>query len=714
MAASDSEESYFSGLEEEDSSASGEESEDQETVSARHGDEEEESGNEETSGVDEGEGEGEDDDEELDDIRQQMTDNVFGDNGQTRDIQTDDVADSSDEETLNPVGDIPMEWYNDYPHIGYDLLGKKIMKPATTDELDRFLAKMDDPNWNRTVQDKTTGRDIVLTDEEVDMIQRIQTGRFPSGYDPYAPYVDWFSGDTMLHPLVDKPPVKKNFVPSKWEHKRIMKIVRAIRNGWIKPKKTDHEKPRYYLLWDKQDQESKKHPMHIPAPKMKLPGHEESYNPPAEFLPTDEEKKKWEEAHPDDRTRNFLPQKYSNLRSVPGYRNFISERFERCLDLYLCPRQRKFRVNIDPEDLIPKLPKPRELQPFPTSVGIVYEGHTDVVRTIDCDPTGEWLASGGHDCQVCFWEVSTGRCMKSLNLPFKVCSIAWCPNPIITLVAIACESIVFIVNPMLGGHQLYGATDLLISKFGGEEQGPGSSGLSELVTWSTCSGSDVTDGRRLSLQHKHVVKQVVWHGKGDYFATVMPDGGNSAVLIHQLSKRRTQNPFSKMKGPVQRVLFHPTRPHFFVATQRYIKVYNLQKQELTKKLITGVKWISSLDVHPQGDNVIMGSYDQHLCWFDLDLSAKPYKTMRHHKKAVRQVVYHRRYPLFASCSDDGTVVVFHGMVYSDLMQNPLIVPVKILHAHKVVGQLGVLDCVFHPTQPWIFSSGADYTVKLFT
>lgn len=114
-----------------------------------------------------------------------------------------------------------MEWYNDFPHIGYDLSGEKIMKPATADELDRFLAKMDDPNWSRTVHDKTTGRDIVLTDEEVDMIQRIQTGRFPSGYDPHAPYVDWFTGDAMLHPLTNKPPVKKNFVPSKWEHKRV-------------------------------------------------------------------------------------------------------------------------------------------------------------------------------------------------------------------------------------------------------------------------------------------------------------------------------------------------------------------------------------------------------------------------------------------------------------------------------------------------------------
>jgi hypothetical protein len=113
----------------------------------------------------------------------------------------------------------------------------------------------------------------------------------------------------MIHPLTNKPPVKKNFVPSKWEHKRIIKIVRAIRNGWIKPKKFDQEKPKFYLLWDKQDKEPKKHPMHIPAPKLKLPGHEESYNPPPEYLPTDEEKKKWEESHPDDRPRNFLPKK---------------------------------------------------------------------------------------------------------------------------------------------------------------------------------------------------------------------------------------------------------------------------------------------------------------------------------------------------------------------------------------------------------------------
>lgn len=36
---------------------------------------------------------------------------------------------------------------------------------------------------------------------------------------------------------------------------------------------------------------------------------------------------------------------------------------------------------------------------------------------------------------------------------------------------------------------------------------------------------------------------------------------------------------------------------------------------------------------------------------------------RHHKKAVRGVAFHRTYPLLASASDDGSVIVCHGTVY---------------------------------------------------
>ena len=50
----------------------------------------------------------------------------------------------------------------------------------------------------------------------------------------------------------------------------------------------------------------------------------------------------------------------------------------------------------------------------------------------------------------------------------------------------------------------------------------------------------------------------------------------------------------------------------------------------------------------------------------------------------------------------------------DLLTNPLIVPVKILKGHQVVEHEGVLDCVFHPAQPWVFTAGADATICLYT
>jgi hypothetical protein len=39
-----------------------------------------------------------------------------------------------------------MEWYDDLPHIGYTVDGKKIMRPAKGDELDKFLATVEDPD----------------------------------------------------------------------------------------------------------------------------------------------------------------------------------------------------------------------------------------------------------------------------------------------------------------------------------------------------------------------------------------------------------------------------------------------------------------------------------------------------------------------------------------------------------------------------------------
>lgn len=61
--------------------------------------------------------------------------------------------------------------------------------------------------------------------------------------------------------------------------------------GWIKPRRPKDSTPQYYDLWAQEDPNAVlgRHKMHIPAPKMRLPGHEESYNPPPEYLLTEEE-----------------------------------------------------------------------------------------------------------------------------------------------------------------------------------------------------------------------------------------------------------------------------------------------------------------------------------------------------------------------------------------------------------------------------------------
>lgn len=648
-----------------------------------------------------------------------------------------DVHDSSDEEDLrNTIGNIPVSWYDDEKHIGYDFEGRQISKPAKRTEIEEFLAKADDPNYWRTIQDKQTGKDVVLSDDILNAVSNIQSGRYPKvGYNPYQPFLDLFSHEVMKHPIVNEPDHKRSFVPSKSEAKKISKLVYAIKMGWLKPKKPEKPEDEAYDLWateegPKSKSDLARSKMRIPAPKMDLPGHHESYNPPPEYLFDEKEEKKWQEQEEDERKLDFLPQKHSCLRHVPQYSNFVKERFQRCMDLYLASRKRKMRLNVKAEDLLPKLPEPKDLRPFPTMLSLTYFGHTNRVTSLSVEVKGQYFASVGQDRILCIWELATGRCCRKIPLPQNIVNndekddsdenssktgsfnVAWCPNPKLALVAVSIGSMLYLVNVGVGDKLIVAETDSMLTGLCMNLKKTVTTGNEQVAEWEKVEDNASLNGLRVQIQHLKSISQITWHPMGDYFSTVSPEAGSKAILLHQMSKQKTQVMFSKLKGTPQKVLFHPLRPTFFVVTERYIRVYNLVKQQLTKKLTSNCKQISSIAVHPKGDNMIVGSFDCRLDWFDLDLSGKPYKTFsKHHKSAVRAVAFHKTYPLFASCSTDGTIVVCHGMVYSDLMQNPLIVPLKVLRNDKTVD---LTDCAFHPLQPWLLACGSDGRIRLYT
>lgn len=54
-----------------------------------------------------------------------------------------------------------------------------------------------------------------------------------------------------------------------------------------------------------------------------------------------------------------------------------------------------------------------------------------------------------------------------------------------------------------------------------------------------------------TIRHEFKVRQVTFHKKGDYVASVCPDAESRGVIIHHLGKKQSQCPFKRTKGKVQ-------------------------------------------------------------------------------------------------------------------------------------------------------------------
>jgi ribosome biogenesis protein ERB1 len=103
--------------------------------------------------------------------------------------EIDPVYDSDDtdaQEGENTIGNIPLSFYDSYPHIGYDINGKKIMRPATGDALDALLDSIEIPQGWTGLTDPQTGKPLELSREELQLLRRLQVSEIPEeGYDPY-------------------------------------------------------------------------------------------------------------------------------------------------------------------------------------------------------------------------------------------------------------------------------------------------------------------------------------------------------------------------------------------------------------------------------------------------------------------------------------------------------------------------------------------------
>jgi ribosome biogenesis protein ERB1 len=562
-------------------------------------------------------------------------------------MHTDDLSsdDEDDDATGNRIGRVPLHWYDEYEHIGYDVSGKQIAKMASSsagcgDRLDQAIANTDNKAKGKfLIFDALNDKTVELSHRQLELIRRIQGGAFAHPeHDGNPEYIDYFSGvDPEVSGLSSRQYLPKaRFQPSKWEELQVSRLLNRLEKGEItmeyllgKNQKAKKDSNKPFLMWvgDEEDElNMQKGPQHIAAPKLPPPGHAESYIPPAEYIPTDEEVKTWEEMDVKDRPHGLLiPRKYSSLRSVGAYPHSVRETFERCLDLYLCPRVMKRRLNIDPESLVPRLPKAADLRPFPTAKCIEYFTPHDekeappTIRCVSPSPDGQYMASGASDGVVRLWEVQTGRLLQSFDLSkvatdsrpqngeiitkattsyaFPVVCLEWNPNRSHHCLLAAIGKCVVVVATGTGNRPDGEVTEVLLSAAARGGNVSEDSKVAKAVQWTsmaTKAGHKRSEslnsfgaepGAVCALHTAREVASIRWHKKGDYFVTVSPKAGAAAVLIHQLSKGTSQQPFSKAKSESQVACFHPSKPFLFVCSQNHVRVYHLVKQTLVKRML---------------------------------------------------------------------------------------------------------------------------------
>lgn len=631
------------------------------------------------------------------------------------DVESDTYFDSDEEEgDLNRVGRVPLSFYENENHIGYTAEGNKVIRELDSTEIGKLLFHSDNPDAWRTIVDVKNNRMVRLTDDDLKIISRLRKGMYPKeNYNQEDLYIE-FDNEDGIHPVSYKPPKKANFLPSKFEAAKIKRLVELIRSGKLVVKDPDAEPPEepiedvwkdcIYQVDPKTARRGRQHD--ITPPKIPLPTHSESYNPPEEYLLDEEEKQEWLQTDPIDRKMDYLPQQFDCLRKVGSYENLIVERFRRCLQLYLFPRSVKLKMNVDPESLYPKLPDINTLKPFPTRRSVEYR--VPSTRKLAVHSAGRWLALASEDT-ISICSVLNGRLFDRVEGFKQIFDLCWHPRyPILIVSHGSTISFVAIELPNMRCRD----TEESRPKKGTENMYEKALELIHLEK-DTALWRSTRHGRYegLSVDHVDEIHRVAVHPQGNYVVGISPHCRESSnqCLIYCLTKKSFIRVANKMSNnSIRMAMFHPTEPKLILGLRKGIRLYNLkvknEKLETEGEKLNGIDLPVSMDLNCNSQILSVANESGSVVLFDLDVGTYPYKKFLFQNEHIVKVEFHRSLPLLLVASSTGVVHIIHISVSDDLSKDPLIVPLKDLKTSKVT------DARWHGQEPWLFTAGEKYSM----
>lgn len=512
-------------------------------------------------------------------------------------------SDSSDEAVEIRTGKVPREWYDEFNHLGYNINASKVDKPAKEDEIEKFLKKAKDKDYWRNIHDELNNKSVFLSDQDLEVIKRIRKNLYANKniadddtyFERNIPY--------QIFPLSNRMTPKKAFLPSKNEQKYINYLAKLIRENLISVEDED-KKPKKESLFDiwqfENTLDNTYHPgKEFTMPKPIPPDSDLSYNPPEELK--------------DD----SMKEAEISLRKIPKYPNVINEQFDRCLDIFQSTRIIKKKEQISEESILPELPNLEDLKPYPTKENIVFNTHSNVIKSICFDTDGHTLISADLAGFIHFSDVVTTKVIYKTHLNYEILKIRY--NEFLSLVSICCKEGIYFIQPkfLTRGNAnreiVVEKLNTLIeqikdrsnnvsteesaelnasgeSENGEEEANKKSQEQSKSCTWKIPTKSEILK-KKLSKDIVFYLEwndgdliDVVWHSKGDFFSTLSKNQyGKTQVSIVYLGLRSLSvkddfhNSFLKDKR-ADRMYFFPSNKTLLPALHKFKRLH-LQPSE---------------------------------------------------------------------------------------------------------------------------------------
>ncbi|CRH04077.1 ribosome biogenesis protein BOP1, putative [Plasmodium relictum] len=290
-------------------------------------------------------------------------------------FMNEEIDESDDEYNINTLGDFDLKHYENFDIIGYDIEGRKIYK-KNENAIDEFIeSKTDADSW-RKIKDKKNNRIIELTNTDLEIIKSIRENKVAKYIDNSNFIYENEKEEYKIFPTSNYNLIKDNYKESKHDKKRILQIMKYLLNKQKYPERyLPKEEDDIYDLWNNKIYDEFNNINEINLPNV-LPGHKYSYNPPPELMYNSSEKRNILKNNEDA----FIPQNYKSIRNIEYYKKTYFDLYQRCLDIYLCSRSLKNVLNINKEDLLPKLPSTKSLKPFPQYPFIKYILNDDLTK----------------------------------------------------------------------------------------------------------------------------------------------------------------------------------------------------------------------------------------------------------------------------------------------------------------------------------------------